>query len=188
MIAPHPGIRSSWTIRLLLLISLTFSVLTASACKCEGVNTVAQNYKQAAVVFTGTVLKIEYVGIAETLNPDSVTVARTTLKDSPKNSLDVPMVLKATMVVTKEFKGITKNDTIVVYTGIRGASCGFKFEVNKEYTVYAASESYMGMFLRVDRKRFKTFDKQGVYWTSICTRTTITVGQEQGLLAEHLKK
>ncbi len=185
MITPHPGFpRSGW----IFLISLILVGYEGFACKCEGVGTVAANYESAAIVFTGTVLKIEYVGIAETLNPDSISTARTLIKDSPKNTLDQPMVLKATMIVTNEYKGIKKGDTIIMYTGIRGASCGFKFEHRKEYTVYAASESYMHMFLRVDRKRFKNLDKKGVYWTSICTRTTVTVGQEQGLLSEYLKK
>ncbi len=95
------------------------------------------------------------------------------------------MVLKATMVVINDFKGVAKKDTIVVYTGIRGATCGFKFEPNKEYTVYGTNENYLYMFLRLDRKRFRNFSKKGVYWTSICSRTTIAVGREQGLLNEH---
>jgi hypothetical protein len=139
-------------------------------------------------VFTGKVLKTEYFGLAETLIPDSVVVARSLPHENSKGYLDTPMVLKATLLVTTSFKHVSKYDTIVVYTGIRGATCGFKFEQNKEYTVYGTTENYMFIFLRVDRKRFRNFSKRGVYWTSICSRTTLAVGQEQGLLNDHLKK
>ncbi len=184
MIQIAPG---SLGARLLILLGFSLIIHPAWACKCDGPSTVEKEFQQAAIVFTGKVTKVEYVGVAETLNPDSVAAARAMLIGSPKNTLDVPMVLKATMVVTTSYKGIQKNETIIVYTGIRGASCGFRFEQNKEYTVYAGTQSYMYLFLRVDRKRFRTFDKMNVYWTSLCTRTTGTVGQEQGLIAEHLK-
>jgi hypothetical protein len=98
------------------------------------------------------------------------------------------MLLKATILVTNEFKGVKKNDTIVVYTGIRGATCGFKFEQNKEYAIYATDESYMYMFFHVNAQRFKNLGRKGVYWTNICSRTTSQVGAEQGLLNEHLNK
>ena len=174
--------------RLLLLIACCLTLVDVFACQCEGVNTVKDNYDKALIVFTGKVIKIEYVGVAETMNPDSIAVARSIMTDMPRNTLDQPMVLKAHIVVTNEFKGIKKNDTIIVYTGIRGASCGYKFEQNKEYTIYAAKESYMHLFLRVNRKRFNNFDKAGVYWTSICTRTTVSVGQEEGMIREYLNK
>jgi hypothetical protein len=144
--------------------------------------------KASSVVFTGVVLKVEYFGLGETMISDSLAVARSLAPHAAKNFLEAPMVLKATMLVTNEFKGVKKSDTIVVYTGIRGATCGFKFETNKEYTVYGTSESYMYMFLYVDRNRFRNFTRKGIYWTSICSRTTIAVGREQGLLNESLKR
>lgn len=171
-----------------LLGAFCFSATSTFACKCTAQESVKASVEGSAAIFTGLVLKIEYFGLAETLNPDSVATARKLHRESPKNFLETPMVLKATMVVTNEFKGVEKKDTIVVYTGIRGATCGFKFEANKEYTVYATNENYMFMFLRVDRKRFKNFARRGVYWTSICSRTTIAVGREQGLLNEHFGK
>lgn len=178
----HPGRK------FLLLVILCYSYIHSFGCTCPTQSSVQASYDGSAVVFTGKVIKVEYFGLAETFIPDSVKVARSMQHDNSKSYLDTPMVLKATMVVTNPFKALRKSDTIVVYTGIRGATCGFKFENNKEYTVYGTTENYMYMFLRVDRKRFRNFSKKGVYWTSICSRTTIAVGLEQGLLNEHLKR
>jgi hypothetical protein len=46
----------------------------------------------------------------------------------------------------------------------------------------------MYTFFRLDRQRFRNLTKKGIYWTSICSRTTIAVGKEQGLLNEHFGK
>ena len=165
------------------------SCFTSSfACHCTGQGTVKSGVESSTAVFTGLVLKIEYFGLSETINPDSLAVARSLPHEGVKNFLETPTVTKATILVTNNFKGVTKNDTIVVYTGIRGATCGFKFEPNKEYTVYATTENYMYTFFRLDRQRFKNLSKKGIYWTSICSRTTIAVGKEQGLLNEHFGK
>jgi hypothetical protein len=171
----------------LLAVILLAGHFQSQGCTCPTQATVSAAYQGSTVVFTGKVLRVEYHGLAETLNPDSVAVARSLPSESSKSFLDTPMVLKATMLVTSEFKGVKKKDTIVVYTGIRGATCGFKFETNKEYTVYGTTENYMYIFLRIDRKRFRNFSKRGVYWTSICSRTTVAVGMEQGLLNDYLK-
>src|SRR5438045_369699 len=116
----------------LVPVVFAFSLSPALACKCTAQTSVKASVDNSAIVFTGLVVKIEYFGLAETIDPDSIALARTLPHESSKNFLDVPMVLKATMIVTNDFKGVTKKDTIVVYTGIRGATCGFKFEPNKE--------------------------------------------------------
>ena len=175
-------------LRLALVLGLCFLYSTTFACKCAGEGTVKASVDAASVVFTGKVLKIEFETLAETINPDSLQLARSLPHEGTKNYLDIPMVLKATLLVTTEFKGLTKGDTVIVYTGIRGATCGFKFEAGKEYTVYATTDNYMYTFFRLDRQRFKGFTRNGIYWTSVCSRTTATVGQEQALLGEHLNK
>jgi hypothetical protein len=181
MIRPH---------RLASPLAFVLCIVSSSllACTCGAPQAVDKAVKGSTIVFTGTVLKVEYFGLSEAMITDSLALAKSLAPHALKNFLDVPMVLKATMLVTNDFKGVQKNDTIVVYTGIRGATCGFKFEPNKEYTVYGTTENYMYMFLYVDRQRFRNFSKKGIYWTSICSRTTIAVGREQGLLNEHLKR
>jgi hypothetical protein len=174
--------------RLAIVLALCCSSISSFACKCTGQGTVKAGVDAASVVFTGIVIKVEYETLAETIDPDSLSMARALPHEGSKNYLDIPMVLKATIVVTDDFKGVAKRDTVVVYTGIRGATCGFKFEAGKEYTVYGTTENYMYTFFRLDRQRFKNFTRKGIYWTTICSRTTVAVGQEQGLLNEHFKK
>jgi hypothetical protein len=181
MIYPHPP-----SISLTALFCFFFA--SSFACKCIPEKSVKASADGSTAIFTGIVLKIEYLGLSDTINPDSLAVARSLPHGNTKNYLDTPMVLKATMLVTNEFKGVLKNDTIVVFTGIRGATCGYKFEPNKEYTVYATNDNYMYMFFHVDQKRFKNFGKKNIYWTNICSRTTIAVGQEQGLLNDYFKR
>lgn len=175
-------------LRLALLLGLCSFHFSSFACKCAGAGTVKASVESAAIVFTGYVIKVEYFGLAETINPDSLKVARSLPHEGTKSFLDTPTVLKATILVTNDYKGVTKKDTVVVYTGIRGATCGFKFEAHKEYTIYATTENYMYNFFHLDRQRFRNLSKSGIYWTTICSRTTIAVGQEQGLLNEHLGK
>jgi hypothetical protein len=173
---------------ILVAVVLSCIVTSSFACKCSGLSSVKAGMQSSAAVFTGRVLKVEYTGLSDSINPDSLEVARAIPHGGTKNFLDTPMLLKATILVTNEFKGVKKNDTIVVYTGIRGATCGFKFEQNKEYAIYATDESYMYMFFHVNAQRFKNLGRKGVYWTNICSRTTSQVGAEQGLLNEHLNK
>ncbi len=175
-------------LRLALVLALCFLYSSTFACKCAVQGTVKAGVDAASIVFTGTVLKVEFETLAQTINPDSLALAKSLPHEGTKNYLDVPMVLKAILLVNTEFKGVTKGDTVIVYTGIRGATCGFKFETGKEYTVYANTENYMYTFFRLDRERFKKFTKKGIYWTSVCSRTTSTVGQEQALLNDHLMK
>jgi len=176
------------TRRIAILLALCCSSISSFACKCAGQSTVKAGVDAASVVFTGTVIKVEYETLAETIDPDSLSIARSLPHEGTRNYLDMPMVLKATFVVTDDFKGVAKMDTVVVYTGIRGATCGFKFEAGKDYTVYGTTENYMYSFFRLDRQRFKNFTRKGIYWTSVCSRTTVAVGQEHSLLNEHLKR
>jgi hypothetical protein len=171
-----------------MAVVLSFAFTSSLACKCSGQSTVKGGLDASTAVFTARVLKVEYTGLKESISPDSLEVARSLPHGGSKNFLDSPTLLKATMLVTKEFKGVKKNDTLVVFTGIRGASCGFKFETNKEYTVYATSDSYMYMFFHVDAPRFKRLSRKGIFWTNICSRTTSSVGAEQAMLDDHLKK
>src|SRR5262245_1987820 len=100
---------------LFLLVILCAGYTKSHGCTCPSQSTVATAVDGSSVVFTGKVLKIEYYGLAETMNPDSVNVARSLPHENSKTYLDAPMVLKATMLVTNEFKGVKKRDTIVVY-------------------------------------------------------------------------
>src|SRR5882672_1266552 len=99
MIHPLPGISpglARWKRRAFLAVVFCSSFTNSFACKCEGQGSILTSFEGSTVVFTGTVLKVEYFGLAETIDPDSLTLARTLPHDGSKNFLDVPTVLKAT--------------------------------------------------------------------------------------------
>lgn len=185
---PNLGHPRKLKIFLLFVISSLLLNINAIACTCTGQLSIQKSLETSAVVLTGRVIRTDFITLGETLNPDSLQIAQELVSKTSKTFLNTPMVLKATIVVTEDFKGIKKNDTIVVYTGIRGATCGFKFEQNKEYVIYAAEDNYMAMFMQGDRERFKGLSQPGTYWTNHCTRTTATVGSEQIALREYLHK
>lgn len=96
------------TRRIAIFLALCCSSISSLACKCAGQGTVKAGVDAASVVFTGTVIKVEYETLAETIDPDSLATARSLPHEGTKSYLDVPMVLKATLVVTDNFKGVSK--------------------------------------------------------------------------------
>jgi hypothetical protein len=159
------------------------------ACKCEGPFSIEKEYPRAKVVFLGQVLKVEYVGLGETMHPDSLLIARKLA--AAKNTeafLDSPIVLKASFLVKKEYKGQLQVDTLTIYTGYWSASCGFNFKANKEYLVYGVDYSLPYSFLQLNNERVNRFTKKHTYWTHYCMRTTEDIHQEQTLLTKYLRK
>lgn len=172
----------------LSLILLAVAYTNSLACKCSGPNSVDAEYEGSEVVILGIVEKIEYVGFGETMNPDSLEVARKLVPERSIHFLEGPAILKATLKVKRILKGSTKYKSIVIYTGFNGASCGYRFEKGKEYIVYGQDYSYLYPFLNIDRDRAQGFRKNNTYWTNHCMRTTEYVSKEQELIAEYLNK
>lgn len=175
--------RFLFTIILFVLVSPD-----SSACKCSGLNSVEDEYKVSEVVLLGTVEKIEYVGLVETMNPDSLETARKLVSEKYIHFLEATGILKATIKVRKILKGYIKDESIVIYTGFNGASCGYRFEKDKDYIVYAQDYSYLYSFLSIDEDRVQGFRKDNTYWTNHCRRTTDYVNEELELINEYLTK
>ena len=115
----------------LLLAILTLPVTsTAQACSCAAPPPPKQALEQAHAVFVARVTKIERGGrFGKTV----------------------------TMEVSTTWKGI-KEKTVTVFTGLGGGDCGYAFQVDKSYLVYAYQSK--------DRD-----GKLGPLSTNICTRT-----------------
>jgi hypothetical protein len=158
------------------------------ACKCSGPDSVEKEYTNSIIALLGVVEKIELVGLGETMNPDSLEIAHKLASERSIQFFDGPVVLKASLRVKRIFKGAVSNETIVVYTGNGGGSCGYRFEKGKEYLVYGQDYSYLYTFLNIDKNRVQGFRKDNTYWTNHCTRTTELVQKEQELIAEYLTK
>jgi hypothetical protein len=117
------------------------------ACSCVPPGTPEQELKEADVVFSGEVIKIEE-GKLGWLSANS---------SSP---------VSVTLEVKEAWKGVEEN-RVVIKTEQHSASCGYEFEKDKEYIVYA--------------------EKQGNDWhVSLCSRTNILAeaGEDLKVLGE----
>ncbi len=70
----------------IVLVVFAFSFTSAFACNCTAQTSIKASVENSAIVFTGMVLKIEYFGLAETIDPDSLALARTLPHESSKTS------------------------------------------------------------------------------------------------------
>ncbi len=135
------------------------------ACSCVGESTVVNAVKYADAVFTGTIISKEHISLTDSaiikLFPDNPT-----LQKSPMASINIA---RYNLVVHTRYKGAITADTIFIYTGVGGGDCGVQFQVNKQYIIYGDSESYFG-------SRFPKQDN--VYWTNICSRTSVYTDDE----------
>jgi hypothetical protein len=105
---------------------MTLASSPAQACSCLPPPAPKVALEKAAAVFVGKVITIEE-------------------KDGRRKEVKI--------LVSKFWKGVT-GDSVVVTTAIVSAACGFPFEMNKEYLVYASS-----------------IEVQKHLNTSLCTRT-----------------
>jgi len=118
-------------ISLILLLPLVSNIVYS--CSCLNVDT-KEHFDNSNLVFTGTVSNIK----------------------RPYFSIDSSDPIKATFEVNKVYKGLNEKDVkidkIVVETAKEEASCGYNFEEDKEYLVYAS-------------------DNDGIWQTGLCSGT-----------------
>jgi hypothetical protein len=118
---------------IVISIAILLSVTAAFACRCiiNGAGA-CQDYWNMPVVFSGRVVQIEDIksGTGDLYNPSK----------------------KVRFAVIDAFRGIT-GETVELHTGSGGGDCGFAFELNESYLVYAGNNN------------------EGKLSTSICTRT-----------------
>ena len=108
----------SGRVRLKILIFL-FSLISFSsiACSCMGYD-IEEAFKDYPVVFSGTVETID------------------TIKVKEDGWLEYSKLKAVTLVVDRSYKGMTA-EKIKVTTRMDSAACGFPFEENVKYVVFA---------------------------------------------------
>ena len=136
--------------------------LELAACSCRGESTVYGAVKKSDIVVSGQIISIEKEWFLDA----------TTTKNNPKvDSLNYQLngyhLSKVQILVSELYKGKIVNDTIVIYTGIGGGDCGYRFKKGMRYIVYGTAESYFGTYFK--NRSFPM--GQDIYWTNICTRT-----------------
>ena len=149
--------------RIFITLSLfLYFVLPSSACRCQDVK-LLENYKSADVVFAGKVLsKIT------TSNFDSLKiVTKGKISNSNKILLNFPIAV-VKIEVSRLYKGKNNSEILTVLTPASSSSCGFSFQLDENYIVFATNHDELSKQFNV--KRFSKNRK--VYWTHQCTKTS----------------
>jgi hypothetical protein len=137
------------TIHLILLSSIFLSFMTifipssVYACSCAQPLSVEEELSRSTEVFAGRVLKVK-----------------------EQRSMDGSMTKAALFEVSEIWKGRSESQ-IIIHTGSSGADCGYHFEEDKEYLVYANPSTMYG-------------DKE-LLVTIICDRTKVLAQAQEDL-------
>lgn len=153
---------------LTILGILVFGLMSENVfgCSCVGESTVKGAYKNSDIVVSGQVRSTtdEYL-------PDSASIKEMIALGIPVDKLDKRLngyYLKKVLIrVDTVFKGQMTSDTLIIFTGVGGGDCGYRFKVGQKYIIYGNTKSYFADF----SKNQDFPNGQNVYWTNICTRT-----------------
>ncbi|MFT3912084.1 MAG: hypothetical protein QM737_21845 [Ferruginibacter sp.] len=140
-------------------------------CSCFPIS-VEDDVKKSHIIFTGKILKLDTLRITD--------------EYIPKGAFRIHYL--ATIQASRVFKGNNLQDTVYIITGNGEADCGFPFERNKDYLVYANEQTYTIIdSLEVIGSKFRS-RKMKYFTTSICDRTTMAIKEEEKLLVSYLSK
>ncbi len=116
------------------LLILFVTQLNADACKCVIPSSkFKEAYEKADYVFIGQCVKAEFV-------------------EKNSDNSDSSYAVRYTFEIQRAWKGISKQKTLFVYTGIGFGDCGFQFDLGLSYIIYGYAEN-------------------GKIHTNICSRT-----------------
>jgi hypothetical protein len=143
------------------------------ACKCNGPGTVKESFKSSELIIYGKVVRRDTVVLSKTINEGEAKEVRARLKDEKQRLQDFEMtyVLRIELEIIEKFKGDRVRKSIVIYTPLLSASCGYRFEEGKEYIVYASKNNFLSFIFKEESEN-KKYKKDNAYWTSHRTRTT----------------
>ncbi|SFS81761.1 hypothetical protein [Lutibacter maritimus] len=154
---------------LLLFILTSYS---ANACECIIIKSIEKEFKSADYVLSGKVVQIDYVQILQEKDGKSRVF---TSKSRDKFDIFKGRVLaKITFDSIEVFKGNKRKKEVIIYTGSSGGGdCGYYFELNEQYLIYAFKDSWGTKELRDNKRKHK----QTLY-TDRCTRTKVVDSEE----------
>jgi hypothetical protein len=143
------------------------------ACKCGGPGTIKESFESTELIVYGKVINKDTVRLSETIKEEYVGEVRDGLKGDKQllQLFDMTYVLKLELEIKEKYKGMNLRRTVIIYTPLFSASCGFRFQKDKGYIVYASSKNSMN-FLFQKKNGNKRHEKDDTFWTTHCTRTT----------------
>lgn len=139
---------------------------TIFACSCVGESTVEDAYNSSDIVVSGQVIstKDEYITDSARIKEMIALGISVDKVDKRLNGFSLKKVL---IKIDTVFKGPATSDTLIIYTGVGGGDCGYRFKAGQKYVIYGDAKSYFADF----SKNQDFPNGQNVYWTNICTRT-----------------
>ena len=137
MIKPRAFLIFAFSVFLVFSISANYSANEAYACSCVVPDSPEKELQRHDAVFSGNVISMEELHPTEPLyfSGDPVVV---------------------TFEIDKIWKGLNSSDSITVHTAQSSASCGYGFETNQKYIVYASYD-----------------DEKEQLEVSLCSRTSL---------------
>jgi hypothetical protein len=160
--------------KLILLIILLGLVGHVYACKCGEKGTIKESFKYTDLIIYGKVLSKEIVSFEEAIKKDKTKDVKEKLKiDTIRlKRFESYRIYKLKLEVIKGYKGGEGKDTVTIFTTMNSASCGYKFQDDKTYIIYASKRSNVDGFIFAESDKNKGLERENTYWTTICTRTT----------------
>lgn len=156
---------------LLIILLIILGTSNSLACSCEEPGSVEESFNYSDAVFLGKVINTSFVTFAESIKTEAADSIRKNLDENKLSLFDSEFIMKVEFEITKCYKGNIFNDTIIIYTTLTSASCGYRgFEIGKDYIVYSSTKSY-AFWTFMKNADENAFEQQNTYWTNQCTRT-----------------
>lgn len=164
--------------KLILILILILSVQQIFACACIGEATIKDDIKNSRLIFKGKILKKEIITV---FNTDTIYVRG--LYNDLKNKKKYKSyqdykelvwgtkLLEFTVEKVELYKGKSKSESIKIRTGLGGGDCGYEFQIDETYLIFANNAEY----LKFSNSRLKSRWRKlkSIYKTNICMRTKL---------------
>lgn len=157
-----------------LLFSLLFLANYGLCCTCGPTRSITEEFEGSDKVVIGIILYQK-----PKIHVDSVEYKRLVkngMNETQARRFTSGGYFQYTMVLSEPaYKGTFASDTILIQTGLTSGSCGYSFQIGKEYIVYGYNEDPIPNESRNRKEQF---------WTNICTRTNLASENERRKLAK----
>lgn len=159
---------------LLTICFIAGTLAQVYACKCVVIPTVKDSFDKAGLIIHGRVVNKEVVTYQDTFNSEKGQEIRARLKNNNDKALGLfesPQVYKVTIELVETLKGENIPQTVTIFTTTSDASCGYNFELNSDYIIYATRNGFDNSRFLTETERQQDVEKENTYWTNLCTRT-----------------
>ena len=152
----------------LILTTIVLGLFGQSyGCKCGGTGTVKESFKNYGLIVYGKVTIKDTVVLSETIKEEDARDVKQRLRADKQTlrSFEMTYVLKIQLEIIHKYKGDSHRRSIVIYTPLLTASCGYRFEKGKEYIVYASNNNFLSFLFREEGDNTR-YEQDGAFCTN----------------------